>query len=206
VKKNNSATRFTPRTIATSALLLLWVGAAIAQSTPAKTTAPTATTAESIRLYLQLHAVLSHPRCVNCHPRDDTPRQGLDQHVHSPPITRGPQNLGPAGQPCATCHNDANFDPGRVPGAPHWRLAPLSMAWAGKSPGELCRAMTDPARNGNRNLQATVKHLTEDALVAWGWAPGIDPDGKPRAPVPVPKAEFNRIALAWSKSGGACPD
>ncbi len=164
------------------------------------------TKAEGIRLYMQMHAVLSHPRCVNCHPRDDRPKQGLDQHVHSPPMTRGPQDRGPLGLPCAACHTDANFDPGRVPGAPNWHLAPASMAWEGKSAGELCRALTDRSKNGNRDLQATVRHLTEDKLVAWGWEPGIDVYGNPRQPVPMPKAEFNRIVAAWAGAGGACPD
>jgi len=175
------------------------------------TTAQTSTTAESIRLYMQMHEVLSHPRCVNCHPRDDTPRddtpkQGLDQHVHIPPITRGPHDRGPLGLACSACHTDANYNPGGVPGAPSWHLAPASMAWAGKSAGELCRALTDRSRNGNRNLKATVEHLTEDKLVAWGWEPGIDIYGKPREPVPVPKAEFDRIVMAWANAGGACPD
>ena len=119
------------------------------------TNAQTSTTAESVRLYMQMHTVLSHPRCVNCHPRDDTPKQGLDQHVHSPPISRGPHDRGPLGLPCSACHTDANYDPGGVPGAPNWHLAPASMAWEGKSAGELCRALTDRSKNGNRNLQAT---------------------------------------------------
>lgn len=166
----------------------------------------TGTTAESVRLYMQMHAVLSHQRCVNCHPRDDTPKQGLDQHVHNAPITRGPQDHGPLGLPCLACHTDANYNPGGVPGAPHWKLAPAAMAWEGKSAGELCRALTDRNRNGNRTLQATVEHLTEDELVAWGWEPGIDVYGEPREPVPVPKAEFNRIVMAWAETGGACPN
>lgn len=80
------------------------------------------------------------------------------------------------------------------------------MAWDGKSAGELCRAMTNRSKNGNRNLQATVKPLTEDKLVAWGWEPGIDVYGKSREPVPLPKAEFDRVVVAWAKTAGACPD
>lgn len=171
----------------------------------ANATAETNLSAESVRLFMQMHTVLGHPRCVNCHPRDDTPKQGIDQHVHSPPITRGANGFGPPGLSCAACHTDANFDPGRVPGAPGWHLAPASMAWEGKSAGDLCRAMTDRSKNGNRDLQATVRHLTDDKLVAWGWAPGIDVYGNPRQPVPLPKAEFNRVVVAWAKSGGVCP-
>jgi len=80
------------------------------------------------------------------------------------------------------------------------------MAWEGKTAAELCRALTDRSRNGDRPLHATVEHLTEDKLVAWGWEPGIDVYGRPREPVPVPKEEFNRIVTAWAATGGLCPD
>ena len=188
--------------------LALATSAAMAQQPAVESGANTASSsmAESLQLYRQMHAVLSHPRCVNCHPRDDNPKQGLDGHVHSPPITRGPANEGPPGLPCKACHNEANFDPGRVPGAPNWHLAPASMAWEGKSAGELCRAMTDRSKNGNRDLKATVKHLTDDKLVAWGWSPGVDVYGKPREPVPMPKPEFDRVVTAWANTGGACPE
>ena len=169
--------------------------------------APAATSkSDSVALFMQMHTVLSHPRCVNCHPKDDTPKQGLTQHVHSPPMTRGEHNDGPAGLPCKACHGEANFDPGRMPGAPNWHLAPASMAWEGKTAAELCRAMTDRKTNGNRSIQATVKHLTEDKLVAWGWEPGINVYGKPREPVPMAKADFNKLVVAWANSGAACPD
>ena len=163
-------------------------------------------TAESLRLYKEMHAVLGHPRCVNCHPKDDTPKQGMDGHVHSPPITRGPQNNGPVGLQCAACHGAANYDVARMPGAPSWHLAPASMAWEGKSAGELCRVMTDRSKNGNRDLAATVKHLTEDKLVAWAWEPGVDVFGNPRLAVPMSKEQFNRTVIAWARSGGACPE
>jgi hypothetical protein len=163
-------------------------------------------TAESLRLYSEMHTVLSHPRCVNCHPKDDTPKQGMDSHVHVPPMTRGPDNNGPLGLPCKACHNEANYDVARMPGAPNWHLAPASMAWEGKSAGELCRSMTDPAKNGNRTLAATVKHLTEDKLVAWGWEPGVDVYGNPRQAVPMSKEQFNKTVIAWAKAGAACPE
>ena len=188
--------------------LAVVTSAAPAQQPPSQsvTSAQASSVAESIQFYRQMHAVLSHPRFVNCHPKDDTPKQGLDGHVHSPPITRGQANSGPPGLPCNACHNDANFDPGRVPGAPNWHLAPASMAWEGKSAGELCRTMTDRKKNGSRALKATVKHLTEDKLVAWGWAPGINVYRNPREPVPLPKAEFDRVVAAWANTGTACPD
>jgi hypothetical protein len=187
--------------------LVMYASVGLTQSiSGASTPAQTSTTAEGIRLYMQMHAVLSHPRCVNCHPRDDTPKQGVDQHIHSPPITRGPQDRGPLGLSCAACHTGANYNPAGVPGAPDWHLAPASMAWEGKSASELCHSLVDRSKNGNRDLQATVKHLTEDKLVAREWDPGISVYGKPREAVPLPKAEFNGIVIAWAKSGGTCPD
>jgi len=156
-------------------------------------------------LFMQMHRVLIHPRCLNCHPRGDSPKQGDDAHVHVPPMTRGSHDIGPAGMHCDTCHQRANFPASGVPGAPTWHLAPLSMAWEGKTPGEICRQMLDRRRNGNKSLAQIVAHLTEDKLVAWGWEPGVDVNGKAREPVPIPKAEFDRIVQAWSNAGAACP-
>lgn len=80
------------------------------------------------------------------------------------------------------------------------------MAWEDKTPGELCRALLDQRTNGKRDLEATVRHLTQDKLVAWGWEPGTDIDRRQREPVPIAKAEFNRIVNAWAKAGAACPE
>ena len=192
--------------VAMAQLPVSQAGVGVADNGAIDSSAKASATAESLRLYKEMHAVLGHPRCVNCHPKDDTPKQGMDGHVHSPPITRGPQNNGPIGLQCAACHGAANYDVARVPGAPNWHLAPAAMAWEGKSAGELCRVMTDRSKNGNRDLAATVKHLTEDKLVAWGWEPGVDVYGNPRQAVPMSKEQFNRTVIAWAKSGGACPE
>lgn len=160
---------------------------------------------ESEQLYMRMHQVLTHPRCLNCHPKGDSPKQGDLRRIHSPPITRGPADHGPLGLPCAACHQPKNYAASGVPGAPDWHLAPLSMAWEDKTPGELCRLLLDKSRNGNRDRAATVKHLTDDALVAWGWDPGTDSSGIARAPVPIPKPEFNRIVREWARLGAACP-
>ena len=161
--------------------------------------------AQSDKLFADIHRVLSHPRCVNCHPSGDAPKQGIEARLHSPPVTRGPRDSGVAAMQCATCHQAANFHPAGVPGAPNWHLAPASMAWENLSQGELCRSMLDKRRNGNKDVAAIVHHLTRDELVAWGWAPGVDANGKAREPVPVPKAEFNRLVHAWAKLGARCP-
>ena len=171
----------------------------------AATAQAAASSADSEKLFMQMHTVLVHPRCLNCHPKDDSPKQGDEARVHVPPMTRGPKDHGPPGMHCDTCHQTRNFDPSGVPGAPTWHLAPRSMAWEGKSAGEICRQMVDRKRNGGKSVAQIVHHLTEDELVAWGWAPGVDVNGRARAPVPIAKTEFNRIVRAWAASGAACP-
>lgn len=161
---------------------------------------------ESAQLYLQMHRVLSHPRCLNCHPKGDSPRQGAFERLHMPAITRGPQGRGPGAMQCSSCHQERNNSASGVPGAPNWHLAPLSMGWEGLAPGTLCRALLDRKRNGNRSVEATVQHLTTDELVAWAWKPGTGPDGKPREPVPVPREEFIKLVHAWASLGAACPN
>ena len=52
-----------------------------------------------------------------------------------------------------------------------WHLAPREMAWEGKTVGEICAQIKDPARNGNRSLASLVEHIGEDHLVGWAWAP-----------------------------------
>ena len=59
-----------------------------------------------------------------------------------------------------------------IPGHPRWMVAPIEMAWEGRSVGEIRRQIKDPARNGGRDLKLLHEHLAHDELVAWGWQPG----------------------------------
>jgi hypothetical protein len=163
------------------------------------------TGSEGEALYMQIHRVLVHPRCLNCHPKGDSPKQGDVRQIHMPPITRGPHDHGPPGLQCAACHQTMNYSASGTPGAPGWHLAPRSQAWEGKTPGELCRLLVNRRSNGNKSLAEIVKHLTEDELVAWGWTPGKDIAGKEREPVPLAKPEFDRVVHAWAKTGAVCP-
>ncbi len=47
------------------------------------------TDARSAALFTELGKVLTHPRCVNCHPAGDRPRQGDEGRLHQPPVARG---------------------------------------------------------------------------------------------------------------------
>ena len=156
-------------------------------------------------LFMQIHSVLTHPRCLNCHPRGDSPKQGMQRQVHMPPITRGAHDSGPPGLQCSACHQKQNFAGSGVPGAPGWHLAPRPQAWEGKTPGEICRSLKDRKTNGGKSVGEIAKHMTDDALVAWAWTPGQDPSGRDREPPPIAKPEFNRIVQAWAQAGAACP-
>src|SRR3954453_9849055 len=83
-------------------------------------------------LFLEASRVFLHPRCANCHPDGDTPAQGMDMRVHDPPVLRGAGDDGVVAMRCTGCHQDHNLELARVPGAPHWQLAPRKMAWVGR--------------------------------------------------------------------------
>ena len=156
--------------------------------------------ARSAALFTELGKVLTHPRCVNCHPAGDHPRQGEQGRLHQPPVARGADGHGLAAMRCPICHQQANFDPGRVPGHPEWHLAPREMAWEGKTLAEICTQIKDPARNGSRSLQDLVHHIGTDTLVGWAWAPGFG-----RAPAPGTQKEAGALVDAWIQAGAACP-
>jgi hypothetical protein len=157
--------------------------------------------ARSKAIFVEASKVLLHPRCVNCHPHDDQPRQRNLGLIHDPPVVRGPADRGAVGLECTSCHQEKNVEGTRVPGAHDWHLAPREMVWLGRSPGAICKQIKDPARNGNRTLAQIVEHSAHDGLVAWGWAPGAD-----RTPAPGTQARVGALMDAWAKTGAACPD
>jgi hypothetical protein len=173
-------------------LLALGGASASAQSTDARAE-------ESLKAFARIAEVLRHPRCMNCHPMGDFPRQTDDRHRHRMLVARGPDGFGTPVMRCTTCHQTVNTADGRVPGAPHWHLAPRSMGWEGLNDGELCRALKDPKRNGQRTLSALVQHMTTDALVQWAWSPGD------RVPPPISQFEFHEAVKIWARTGAACP-
>jgi hypothetical protein len=156
--------------------------------------------ARSVAISTELGKVLTHPRCVNCHPAGDRPRQGDEGRLHQPPVARGPDGHGLPALRCSACHQQANFDPGRMPGHPEWHLAPREMAWEGKTLGEICNQLKDPARNGGRKVEDLIHHIGTDTLVGWAWAPGFG-----RTPAPGTQSQAGALVEAWVKTGAACP-
>src|SRR4029079_10830412 len=119
------------------------------------------TAARSAALFTEAGKVLTSPRCVNCHPAGDRPLQGETGRLHQPPVERGVDGLGTVSMRCSNCHKDKNFDPAGVPGNPHWHLAPREMAWQGKTVGEICTQIKDPARHSGRPLQPHLAPLSQ---------------------------------------------
>jgi hypothetical protein len=158
-------------------------------------------TARSKALFLEVSRVLLHPRCVNCHPAGDVPHQGMQLALHDPPVERGAEDRGVVGMECTSCHQDRNQPMTRVPGAPEWHVAPIEMAWVGRTPTQICAQLKDPERNGGKSLDELLEHNTHDELVAWGWKPGAD-----REPVPGTQEQFGMLFAAWIDTGAECPD
>jgi hypothetical protein len=159
------------------------------------------TAARSAAMFMELGKVLTHPRCVNCHPAGDHPRQGEQGRRHQPPVARGTDGHGLPAMRCSSCHQQANFDPARMPGHPDWHLAPREMGWEGKTLGEICAQIKDPARNGGRSLEELIHHIGTDTLVGWAWAPGFG-----RLPAPGTQKEAGALTEAWVKTGAVCPN
>ena len=154
----------------------------------------------SAALFTELGKVLQHPRCINCHPAGDRPRQGNASRLHQPPVERGADGFGLPAMRCPICHQRANFEPARMPGHPQWHLAPREMGWEGKTLGEICAQLKDPERNGGRSLDDLVHHIAGDTLVGWAWAPGFG-----RESAPGTQEQAGALAEAWVKTGAACP-
>lgn len=159
---------------------------------------------EGSEKFRQMATVLQHPRCMNCHPRTDFPRQGDDRHRHTMNVMRGPADRGAPGLHCSTCHQSVNQAASGVPGAPDWHLAPLRMAWDDLPAAELCRALLDPARGGMRPEQF-IPHF-QTGLVRWAWSPGAGPRGEMRDAPPIPYEQFIALTREWIDRGTPCPN
>lgn len=162
--------------------------------------------AQGVEAFGTVFAVFRHPRCQNCHIEGDAPLQFDAGLPHAMLVSRGPDGHGAPGLPCGTCHAESNppasFGANAPPGAPHWGLPPPEhrMAWFGLGPAELCKTIKSKRKNGGRDLAALTTHVSEDALVLWGWDPGGE-----RAPVSVPHEEFVAEFERWAAAGGPCP-
>jgi hypothetical protein len=155
-------------------------------------------------IFNEIGKLLTHPRCMNCHPAGDHPLQGADQHEHMPPVWRS--DTGHLATNCFGCHTEKNMTLHEaasyksIPGHPRWGVAPLSMAWERKTLGEICRQLKDVNLNGGRDLALLQEHVAKDDLVAWGWNPG-----EGREPAPGNQKTAGQLVQAWIDNGAECP-
>jgi len=83
-------------------------------------------------IFAEIGKVLTHPRCMNCHPAGEHPLQGADHHEHKPVVWRS--DTGNFGTPCGECHTSRTSPCGSAPAIEAFpairagTLAPLSMA------------------------------------------------------------------------------
>lgn len=199
IQKNGMKTNIFLLTVAVWAAWTMQVSAAETTgsaegSEPSATQVVTQTEARAA--FQTIIEVLKSPRCMNCHPTDDVPRQGEDQHPHLFAVERGPADQGWEVQTCATCHREENNEYTGIPGAPHWGLAPRSMGWLGLPDAEIARRLMDPEENGGRSAEELVHHMSEDALVLWAWQPG-----EGRQPPSVSLDEFRAALQTWLRGG-----
>jgi hypothetical protein len=197
-----------------TAAIMAATGCALALPALAQTAPPLKTPADfasisnaaerSRAIFAEVGRVLTHPRCMNCHPAGEHPLQGTDGHEHRPVVWRN--DTGHFGTPCGECHSERNVPLHEaasyksIPGHPRWGVAPLEMAWQGKSFGEICRQLKDGAKNGGRDLKLLQEHVAHDNLVAWGWTPGNG-----REPAPGTQQLAGELVQAWIDSGAECP-
>lgn len=159
---------------------------------------------EAVRAFKEVATVLSSARCANCHIRGGAPLQGEDAHPHAMRVRRGIDGRGTPAMRCSNCHQDASPPiPHAPPGAPDWHLPPAStpMAWNALTPGDQCRMLKDPGRNGNRTLADLLDHAARDPLVVASWNPG---PGR-RVP-PLSHEIFVAQFTRWIELGAVCPD
>ncbi|MFY0674047.1 MAG: hypothetical protein JXQ87_11605 [Bacteroidia bacterium] len=143
--------------------------------------------------FYKMMEVVTHQRCVNCHPSGNAPKQGDESRVHDFGVVRDKVD-------CQTCHGTENNPYSGVPGAPHWELAPESMKWEGLNKYEIAASILDTNRNGGKNHAELIEHLTEHELVLWAWNPGLD-----REPAPVNLEEYKEAVHLWFKNGAIIP-
>lgn len=181
-----------------SILIVLAIGT-VMYSFTADTPKPKKTKINNEEAFDKMMQVLTHKRCVNCHPSGNAPKQGEESRIHDFGVLRGKVD-------CQQCHTTENNPFSGVPGAPHWALAPASMKWEGLTKYEIAKSMLDTTTNGGRSHEDLIHHLTEHELVLWAWKPGTTPSGEEREAVPIPFDEYKEAVNFWFKNGAVIPE
>lgn len=173
------------------------------------------TEAEGLEAWDRIHAVVSHPRCANCHTDDkNIPMWSGPEYSEARPhgmnINAGESRIGAETLLCSSCHMTSTRPPNSNPNAaPHagipWQLAPVEFLWFNVTGPEICRQMRDSERNGGRDAVGVVEHLLHDeeleGFIQWGWKPGGD-----RETPPGTYEDHLNDTVLWAAAGMPCPD
>jgi len=194
--------------------LVLPAGAEVMTSVVAPPQEGSVSREDGLAAWDRVHAVVSHPRCANCHVgADNIPMWSGPEYPQTGPhgmnIDAGDSRIGAETLPCATCHVTSSAPANGSNDAPaamiDWQLAPVDMIWFGQSSAQICAQMSDPARNGGRDWIQLAEHLRDDAahggFVAWGFAPG-----GARQPAPGDLQSHIDDVLKWGAAGQPCPE
>ena len=152
-------------------------------------------------LFTELGKVLTHPRCLNCHPVGDRPRQGEHGRLHQPPVARGPTASVSTPYVARFATRAPISTPAGSRATPNGTLPPSK--WLGMAN----RCTISASRSRTRRAMAAAlsadltHHIGDDTLVGWAWAPGFG-----REPAPGTQKEAGALVEAWVKTGAACPD
>ncbi len=170
--------------------------------------------ADGLEAWQRIEAVVTHPRCVNCHVgADNIPMWTISgenkTRPHGMNINAGDSRIGAETVPCVSCHASSdtpNVAPNMPPhvGLP-WQLAPVAFDWFEKTGAEICTQLRDPKRNGGRDAAGLVEHLHHDAkvkgFIPWAWVPG------PGRSVPPGNFETHvQDMTVWGAAGQPCPE
>jgi alcohol dehydrogenase (cytochrome c) len=157
-----------------------------------------------------IYAVLTHPRCMNCHTLAEFPRQSDTRYPHVYHIVRGTDDKGAEPMRCAKCHGEANHDATGIPGTLAWHAAPVSMTFEAASGVALsgpamCARLKNLSQTGGRDLAKMLEHFDHDVDVNWAWNPGQRPNGETRTTPAVSHEDFVQAFKEWSAAGAPCP-
>lgn len=205
------------KTLFLSAILAapLFAATAMAETVtaPPMPEAGSVTEAEALEAWTRIEAVVSHPRCANCHTGpDNIPMWTIVGETQTRPhgmnIHAGESRIGAETLACSTCHMTSTAPNDVAHAPPHagieWQLAPVEMQWFGLTGPEICAQLKDPERNGGRDGAGLVDHLIHDAeldgFIPWGFAPG---GGREAAPGTFD--EHVRDVQIWVAGGQPCP-
>ena len=155
----------------------------------------------SAALFTELGKVLTSPRCLNCHPAGDRPRQGDGGRLHQPPVFRGADGFGVASMRCGSCHGAPISRRGACPAIRHG---------TSRRRNELGR------QDARRDLPSGQRSRTQWRAFArrpcrayrqrHAGRLGLGSPAYGRTPAPGTQKEAGRLVEAWIETGAACPN